>query len=378
MKLKFLFPLLVLLATAMKLNADESALPDPLVAADGKPVTAADWPRRREELLELFRREVFGRNPVERPADMTCTVTQVVHGALGGMATCKSIRIAYGGPGGKGGIDLQLFVPAERSGAVPCFLYISGKPTASSTSWHPGIAVARGFATAAFYVGDVDPDQDDGFKDGAHGIFDAPGVPRGPDAWGTIAAWAWAASRCIDYLVTDGDVDAKHIAVAGHSRYGKTALWCGAQDIRVALTISNNSGCTGAAVSRNKRGEDVAAINGRFPHWFCVNYRRWNGREGAMPFDQHELIALCAPRMVYVASATEDAWADPAAEFRGCVAASPAWELQSLRGLTSKAMPGPEQPLGDGCIGYHLRTGKHSLAPYDWDRFIDFARNKSP
>lgn len=371
MRRLFAFAVMVLLANGIDLTASEPSLPDPLVAANGKPVTVADWPKRREELLEMFRHEMFGRNPVERPANMTFSVIESTNGVMGGKATRKLVRIDYRGPGGKGFINLQLYVPANRTGPVPCFLYISGSATRSAKYWYPEIAIARGFATAAFFPNDVDPDKDDGFKDGVHGIFDPPGVPRKPDAWGTIAAWAWGASRCIDYLVTNADIDTNRIAVVGHSRYGKTALWCGAQDARVALTISNNSGGSGAAVSRGKKGERVANA---VPYWFCANYRRWSNREKEMPFDQHELIALCAPRLVYVASATEDEWADPASEFRACVAASPVWELHKLEGLQVKVMPGPEQPLHGGCIGYHLRTGKHALMPCDMEEFVRYAR----
>ncbi len=361
--------------------AAEIPLPDPLISNDGTPVkTAADWSKRREELLEVFRREVFGRNPVERPAGMTATVIATRSGMMDGKAIRKQVRIAYQGPGGAGGIDLLLFIPAVHDRPVPCYLLICNRPPKNidaeratpSPFWPAEDIVARGCAAAAFFVGDVDPDKHDGFKDGVHGIFDEPGKPRADDAWGTIAAWAWGASRCIDYLVTDPDMDAKRLAVVGHSRGGKTALWCGAQDERVSLTISNNSGCTGAALSRGKQGESVAKINASFPHWFCANYKRWNGREAEMPFDQHELIALCAPRLAYVASATEDLWADPDAEFRACVAASPAWTLHGLVGVAATVKPAPEQPVQDGRLGYHLRTGKHDLTPYDWRCYVDF------
>lgn len=363
-------PLMVFFASGGASVAENPKLPDPLVDIENRPVTLAEWPQRRMELLEVFRREVYGRNPVERPEGMTCGVRKVEEGVMDGTAIRKRVRIDYSGPGGKGGFDLEVLIPAKRVGPVPCFLYISGSPTASSKHWHPEVVIARGYATAAFCPHEVDEDKDDGFKGGVHGIFDPPGVPRKADAWGTIAAWAWGASRCIDYLVTDADIDSEHIAVVGHSRYGKTALWCGAQDTRVALTISNNSGAGGAAVARGKRGERVANA---VPYWFCANYRRWSHREESMPFDQHQLIALCAPRLVYVASATEDDWADPPAEFLGCVAASPVWKLHGLKGLEAEIMPRPEQPLDRGCIGYHLRTGKHALMPYDWERFIDFA-----
>lgn len=371
---------LALLVVVAALSAGDHALPDPLRFADGGVVAMADWPRRRAELLEVFTREVYGRAPLGRPADLAFTVVDTKAGVMEGAAVRKRIRISYSGPGGKGGIDLLLFVPTKRTGPVPCALLISNRPASENLDpereaktgfWPAEGIIAHGWAAAAFQVADVDPDKDDGFKDGVHGIFDAP--PRAPDAWGTIAAWAWGASRCVDYLVSDADLDPKRIAVVGHSRGGKTALWCGAQDERVALTVSNDSGCGGAAISRGKQGESIARINKAFPHWFCSNYKNWNGREAEAPFDQHELVALIAPRLAYIASASEDTWADPAAEFGAGVAASPVWALLGARGLVADGMPGPEQPRHDGRIGYHLRTGKHDLTAYDWERFLDFA-----
>lgn len=373
---------MLFLACAATAPAGESALPDPLIAADGTPVRSADaWTARRAELLELFRREVYGRAPVERPADLTFTVAETTPGMMDGAATRKQVRIAWKGPGGSGGLDLLLFVPSTHAKPVGCFLLICNRgsdntdPTRSVKKpfWPAESIIARGYAAAVFHVDDVDPDKDDGFKDGVHGVFDPPGQPRGGDAWGTIAAWAWGASRVVDYLVTDADLDAQRIAVVGHSRGGKTALWCGAQDTRVALTVSNDSGCTGAAISRGKTGESIAKINTSFPHWFCANYKRWNGREAELPVDQHELVALCAPRLVYVASASEDVWADPSAEFRSCVAASPVWQLLGKQGIVATVMPDVEQPVQTGAIGYHLRTGKHDLTVYDWQRYLDFA-----
>ncbi len=186
----------------------------------------------------------------------------------------------------------------------------------------------------------------------------------------------------MDYFETDKDIDEKHIGVLGHSRAGKTALWCGAQDERFALTISNNSGNTGAALSRNKtlrqqkgknRGERVKDINKGFPHWCCTNYKKFNDNEDELPVDQHELIALMAPRLVYVASATEDTWADPEGEFLSCVHAGPVYQLFGLGGVGAMKMPKPQQPLHTGHIGYHIRIGKHDLVEYDWNCYMDFA-----
>jgi hypothetical protein len=299
---------------------------------------------------------------------------------MDGKATRKQVKISYRGPGGEGSLKLVLFTPNDAKTPAPCFLLICNRPAAAnidptrevkSPFWPAEQIVARGYAAAAFFNGDVAPDKHDGFKSGVFAIYDT--APRAADAWGTIATWAWGASRALDYLVTDKAIDAKRVAVVGHSRGGKTALWAGAEDERFAMTVSNDSGSTGAALARGKTGERIHNINRGFPHWFNDNYKGFDNRENELPVDQHMLAALIAPRLLYIASATEDTWADPKSEFLSAVHASPVYRLLGLEGISSTTMPKPDAPLLDGRIGYHLRTGKHNLTEYDWGCFMDFA-----
>jgi len=372
----------------MEKSPDQTlVLPDPLLTQDGRCITtAAQWTNeRRAAVLELFVAHVHGRAPVGRPAQMSFTVDDNTL-MMGGLATRKQVTIAYEGPGGKGAIHLLLFIPTDaikRGTQSPTFLLICNRDASildpdrvqRSAFWPAEEIVAQGYAAAAFLNSDVDIDEHDGFKNGVHGIFDPlfPDGKRAEDAWGTIAAWAWGASRVMDYLQTDPDIDPERVAVVGHSRGGKTALWAGAQDERFALVVSNNSGCTGAAISRGKKGESVAMTNDVFPHWFSEKYKQYNDRESELPVDQHELIALIAPRPIYVASASKDGWADPDAEFRGCVAAEPVYALFGKQGVGSETIPPPDVPLQSGTIGYHLRTGEHDLTLYDWEQFMYFA-----
>jgi hypothetical protein len=386
-------------------------LPDPLIAQDGTPVrTPAQWRDvRRPELLHLFAERVYGRTPrLEQP--MASTITEARASALGGRATRRQVTLAFGDRPNGPKMHLLMYLPAEPRGRVPVFvgLNFQGNHAVApdpgihlSTAWvansSPGVVnhrateksrgaaasrwpieaiLTRGFGLVTAYYGDLDPDFDDGFSNGVHPLFYRPGQTRpAPDEWGAIGAWAWGLSRALDYLETDSDVDARHAAVIGHSRLGKAALWAAAQDERFALVVSNDSGCGGAALSKRIFGETVGAINRQFPHWFAANFREYNENESALPVDQHELLALIAPRPLYVASAAEDLWADPRGEFLAAVHADPVYRLLRTQGLGVAEMPAVDRSVGHR-VRYHVRTGKHDLTAWDWEQYLAFAESQ--
>ncbi len=394
----------------------EYTLPDPLVLQDGTAVTDAEtWKtKRRPELVKLFEEHVYGRPPA-KPEALHFETLDNEPQALDGTATRRQVRI-YLTEGSDGPfLDLLMYIPNEGR-PVPAFLglnfngnhsiaadpnirlnmnwmrdkgagIVDNKATddsrgTSASRWPVEMIVKRGYALTTMYYGDIDPDTDDNFQNGVHAVFDkqvtgelAEGDPRPTDAWGSIATWAWGLSRALDYLEHDADIEATRVAVLGHSRLGKTSLWAGAVDERFALTISNDSGCGGAALSRRAIGETVARINDVFPHWFNDKFQEYNNNESALPVDQHELIALIAPRPVYVASAVEDTWADPRGEFLSAYYANPVYKLLGTPGLPSESTDPPtvDEPLKTGTIGYHLRTGKHDVTTFDWTQYLDFA-----
>lgn len=358
------------------------ALPDPLTTVEGRKITTAEeWKTiRRPEVLELFRKHVYGRVPAT-PYEKTFKVVRQDPAAMEGAATLKQVEITLSRGAKSLTINLVLFVPNRAPRPAPAFLLICNRgvenidPTRQKKSefWPAEEAVARGYAMAAFHNAEVDPDKHDGFKDGVHALLDEGARPA--DAWGTIAAWAWGASRVMDYFETDKDIARDRVGVIGHSRGGKTALWAGAQDERFALVISNDSGCTGASLSRRRFNgkEQVARINRGFPHWFCETYKTYCNREEALPIDQHLLITLIAPRAVAVGSASQDLWADPRGEFLSLVHADPVYKLLGRGGLGTDRMAAVGQSLhGDG-VHYHLRDGKHNLLLFDWQAYLDFA-----
>ncbi len=357
-----------------------------------------DWEKkRRAELYAAFEREIYGRAPA-KASKQGFELLERAEGALGALATRKQVRIWFEGPAGqREHLDLLLYLPQQALAAkkrVPVFLGMNFggnqcvtaetailptkrwtrpktnlAPGACASRWEVEAVLRRGYGTATFYYGDLDPDFDDQFANGVHAIFPKPA----PDEWGAIAAWAWGLSRAMDYLETDPNVNAKRVILHGHSRLGKAALWAGAVDQRFAMVISNDSGEGGAALARRRSGERTADLNRAFPHWFAGNFKKYSGKEETLPVDAHMLLALIAPRPLYVASASEDAWADPEGEFAACVAVDPLYKLYGQPGLASPKMPGPQERNNAGSVAYHLRRGPHDIQLWDWEGFMDFA-----
>jgi len=395
-------------------NYDESkvpkyTLPDPLVASDGTSVTDVEsWEDRRREILELFEQHVYGRSPAPHK-DVVCEVTSVSKNTLARVgAVRKQVTVYFSGDRDGPKMDILIYLPLRAERPVPTFLGLNfegnhaihndpgitlskswmrddGKGVvdhrateesrgAQSGRWAVESIIKCGYALATIYYGDIDPDDyGDNFQDGVHPLFYKEGQTKpAADEWGAIGAWAWGLSQAMDYFETDDEIDHKHVAVMGHSRLGKTALWAGASDTRFALVISNNSGCGGAALSRRRFGETVKVINTNFKHWFCDNFSKYNDNEDALPVDQHMLISLIAPRPVYIASAQEDRWADSRGEFLSGFHADPVYRLLGTNGIGAEKMPELDKPVMN-TIGYHIRTGGHDVTEFDWKCYMAFA-----
>ena len=366
-------------------NYDEArvpqyALPDALATKGARVASSADWPRRRAEILELFREHVYGRSP-GKPDRLQFQRVQEDPSAMAGAATLHRVAVASGHAGREHRFEITLFLPNARREPVPVFLLINNRPgrTRPSGREEPGFwpaeqLIARGYGIAALQNAELAPDDQDRYREGALQLFEGTtSGPRAPDAWAAIAAWAWGARRAMDYFETEPRIDATRVAVVGHSRGGKAALWAGAEDERFALVVSNESGEGGAALSRRQFGETVERLTSAFPHWFPPNYSGFARREASLPIDQHMLLALVAPRLLYVASADEDLWSDPRGEFLSLAHASPVYGLWGDRPIHPNDMPGLDRPLVVDRRAYHVRTGGHNLTPFDWDRFADFA-----
>ena len=379
-------------------------LPDVLGGAK----TVRDWEnKRRPELLELFEKEMYGSVP-GKPEGLHFRVLEEDLTALDGLATRRQVRVFFDKEEADY-LTLLLYIPNHRLKKVPAFLGVNffGNHTIDTDPgillpdslryrpdftldargsqqhrWPVKIIVERGYAVATFCCEDVAWDAD--VISGVRALY-AHSEDRTPDTaarppytWGTLAAWGWGLSRALDYLEVDPDVDGTRVAVFGHSRMGKAAVWAGARDTRFAMVVSNASGCGGAALSRRRYGETVRRINTSYPYWFCEAFHKYGDNEDLLPFDQHELLALIAPRPLYVESGSEDRWSDPHGEFLGLAHATPVYQLYGYEGFGPDEWPGlgpsgVERPLSKGRTGYHIRAGRHEILLYDWQQYLSFA-----
>jgi len=389
-------------------NYDESkvgtyTLPDPLIFNDGKPVrNASDWQKRRRELLELFASNVYGHSP-KPPRDIRYNVFDLDKNALNGKAVRKQITIPFSPKDDGPKEDVLLYVPVNARKPVPVILSLnfSGnqavindpgvklgtiwtrdkherQPATEESRGHDrnfdvDKVLSHGYAFATIYYQDIEPDFNGGHQFGIRPLFAKAGqTGPAPDDWGAIAAWSYGLSRAMDYLEKDKDVDAKRVAIMGHSRLGKTVLWAGALDERFAMVLSSCSGEGGASLARRNYGETIKTLTDAFGYQFATNYKKYANDLDKLPVDTHELIALIAPRPVYITGAEDDRWADPKGEFLACVTAGPVYKLLGKADLGTDQMPPLNTPIMR-TIGYHYRSGKHEVTEFDWDQFLAFA-----
>ena len=379
------------------------------MASDKKKL--AVWEKqRREEVLNIFREEVYGHVPPFAYA-IDYKLLEPYTPALGGKALRKQIEIRIYNNGDTLAVPLLIYTPVGVEKAPLFFAYnyygnhtvvgdgdillgdyyvrsnstfmASGNRPLNQTRgvhssrWPVYMLIENGFAVATSPNVTVEPDNDKNNDNYGIRHFVRQQINRSekPNEWGAISAWAWYISRVVDYLEKDTRIDKDNIFVLGHSRLGKTALWAAAQDQRIAMAFSNESGSTGAALSRRKFGETVKVVNTSFPYWMNENYKQYNDREENLPIDQHMLLGLIAPRPLYVASASKDLWADPRGELLAAHYASEIYALYGLQGLYATELPRANQAIGDGHIGYHIRSGTHDLTYYDWSEYIKFAKS---
>jgi hypothetical protein len=397
------------------INYDEAkvgsyTLPDPLLGKDGHRIAdASGWTaKRRPEILRDFRDLMYGHTP-ELPIRLRVETITTRKDALGGLASRTLVRLRFFEDPGAPQIDLMLYVPNGATAPVPVFLGLNFEGNAgvendptiplpegwmrpvsgpavvdnrateslrgiAAERWPIALALKRGYGVATCYYGDLEPDHIEGWRDGIRGyaLKLAGRTERAPNEWGALGAWGWGLSRALDYLETNPAVDARRVVVFGHSRLGKAALWAGAQDDRFALVIANNSGEGGASLARRNFGENISCSIAHASWRYCDRFRDYVDRADDLPFDQHMLVGLIAPRPVYISSASEDFVADPKGEFLSAVHAEPVYRLFGLPGVNTLELPAPDRSIG-GTIGYHVRTGGHDITAYDWEQFLDFA-----
>jgi hypothetical protein len=367
----------------------EYTLPDPLVLQNGKPVRDADtwFKQRRPEILKLYRTEIYGRVPEGAPK-LRFEVAEIDTHAMNGAAVRKEIVGHMGDKSDGPAVRVHLYLPAKATHPVPVLLHLvffgATPPSASAANSvsRPRMSetgpvadiLARDYGYATVRYTEFEGDSASNSLTSARKLALGPGqATPAPDEWGTISAWAWGASRVIDYFETDAAVDAKRSAVIGHSRLGKTALWLGAQDPRVALVFSSCSGEMGASLARRDFGETVDDVAANFPWWFAGNFQKYADHWKDMPVDTHMLIALNAPHPVFVTGGTQDQWADPRGEFLAEVAAGPVYRLVGKKDLGTSEFPATDTPLLTGELAFNYHTGGHMITAEEWKTFLDFA-----
>ena len=378
---------------ALSGERDYSTLPDALTMADGTAVTTPEqFDARRDEILALFEENVYGF----MPKDGYLTTFEVVeeHGILNGTAIRKQIKITVSTGGGSSDALMLLYIPRLEEGkTAPAIigLNFNGNHTVlndaniipsyatdttdgtwtdqigtSEERWNIRNCLERGYAVATIYANDFAPDNADTYNTRVISLFPEP-------EFKAVGAWAFGLSRGVDYLIKDPAIDSTHIAVVGHSRLGKAATWAGANDDRIGLVISNDSGNTGASLSRSNQGETVKSINAFFPHWFCSKYAEYGKNENALPVDQNLLLATIAPRKLYVACAEDDLWADPQGAWTSLMNAANAYALHGLEVIPyAEAQPAVDSPVWTSSMGYHVRSGWHNINSVDWEHYLNY------
>lgn len=404
----------ILVAAAMVREVLQYPLPD-IGATDAK-----NWQKRRAEIRQVFADEVYGNTPASAStAGVHFRVDSVDAHALNGLAVRKQITVFFTKDESAPRMHVLLYLPAKVHKRVPAFIGLNffGNETVDADPgidlpevwvkdavadaklsyggelqghhkerapesarglqahlWQVEKILQHGFGLATAYCGDIEPDFDGGMKYGIRQTFLHDGQTQpAANEWGALGAWAWGLSRMVDYLQTDKDVDGKKIVLTGFSRLGKAAMWSAANDARYAVVISCESGVGGVSLYRATTAETIQHLNTAFPYWFAENFHKYTGHPDQVPVDGHMLLALFAPRPVYVASADEDRSSDPPAEHLSLVEASQVWRMLGKGGLTDTSMPGLNQPVMQGAVGYHVRSGKHDVTEYDWDQYLTFA-----
>jgi hypothetical protein len=367
-------------------------LPDPLVLQDGRPVRDANtWIKeRRPEILRLYTTQVFGRVPAN-VSKVTFEVVETDPAAMEGRAVRKLVAVHIGDKPDGPVVHLHVYLPAKATAPVPVLLHLvffgnppipgalpppappAGPARRPNESGPIADILARGYGYATFRYTELQPDSPNTFQSGVIGLALAPGETKpAADEWGAIGAWAWGASRVLDYFATDPAIDARRVALIGHSRLGKTVLWAGAQDPRFALVFSSCAGEMGSALSHRDYGETIDDMAASFGYQFAGNFQKYPGHWNDLPVDAHLLIALHAPRPVFVTAGTEDLWSDPRGEFLAEVAAGPVYRLLGRKDLGTSELS-LDTPLITGDLGFHEHTGGHTITAADWKAFLDFA-----